>query len=59
MVIRRLLVAGAVVLALSSGVLAARSDIAPALAGRLLAKKAVTPRTHTTDFATDQLGCIR
>ena len=37
---------------------ASRSDLASALAARLLAKKSLTPRTHTTDFAIDQLGCI-
>lgn len=58
MLIRRLLASGAVALALSSSAFAGRSELAPVLAERLLAKKAIAPRTHTTDFATDQLGCI-
>ena len=52
------LLAGVLAFALVAPARAGRSELASGLAARLLAKKALTPRTHTTDFAIDQLGCI-
>jgi hypothetical protein len=58
MMTRRLLAGAVLVLAASGDGVAAREDLARAIAARLVAKKAIAPRTHTSDFATDQLGCI-
>ena len=59
MAIRRVLLAAVLGLALAAPAHAGRSELASALATRLLATKSLTPRTlDTTDFSIDQLGCI-
>ena len=58
MSLRRGLLAAVLGLVLAAPARAGRADLASALAARLLAKKSLTPRTHTTDFSIDQLGCI-
>jgi hypothetical protein len=53
------LAAAAVLLAVAPPAGAAReAKLGAALAGKLVARKALRPETHTTDFATDALGCI-
>jgi hypothetical protein len=58
MSIRRLVLVGVLALVLAPPAHAGRTELASMLAARLLAKKSLTPRTHTTDFSIDQLGCI-
>lgn len=55
---RPLALACALGVALSGTAGGARSDLARTLAARLLAEKSLSPRNHTTDFSTDELGCI-
>jgi hypothetical protein len=56
-----LALATALLVALPAAAPAARRDAAglgALIAGRLMARKALAPRTHTTDFAGDEIGCI-